>query len=63
MGARKNGREKETRLACLPRARPFFLALIYFLASATQARNAAARFAQLVDAGDSAFDPWTPTNT
>ena len=58
-------REDSTRLlpTRLPRARPYFLALIYFLAPATQARNAATRFAQLVDAGGSAFDPRTPTNT
>ena len=38
MGARKNARERR-RHASLPRVRPFFLALIYFLAAATQARS------------------------
>ena len=45
MGARKNARERRhargegvpSPLARLPRARPFFLAPIYFLAPATQA--------------------------
>ena len=45
MGARKNARERRhargegvsSPLACLPRARPFFLAPIYFLVPATQA--------------------------
>ena len=41
MGARKNARERRRHArgegAPLPRARPFFLAPIYFLAPATQA--------------------------
>ena len=40
MGVRKNARERRHARgegAPLPRARPFFLAFIYFLATATQA--------------------------
>jgi len=45
MGARKNARARRharaifpSPIECLPRAHPFFLAPIYFLAPATQAK-------------------------